>query len=139
MKIFPNLDPKDNQLPTDTSGAISKTKVRIPPMVNPDFFVANNPAVKANLKQFHPIEPTKIRQDLMKRLSNQVAEVNRQIQSSTLYKGITFAVHEESGQSFAVVRNSNTGEVLKQFPSDEFLERTSRLKDASGLFQDITI
>lgn len=139
MKIFPNLDPKENRLPADTSGAISKPKFKVPSIVNPDFFISNNPRVKANLKQFDPIDPAKILAKVKARLSNQVAEVNRQIQSSILFKGITFEVHEESGRAFAVVKNQRTGEVLKQIPSDEFLERSSRLKDAAGLFRDITI
>ncbi|MCH8075992.1 MAG: flagellar protein FlaG [SAR324 cluster bacterium] len=139
MKIFPNLDPKENRLPADTSGIIRKVKMKTPSIVNPDFFISNNPAIKANLKQFHPIDPAKVRLEAKARLASQVAEVNSHIQNSILFKGITFEVHEESGRTFAVVKNQRTGEVLKQIPGDKFLDRASRLKDAAGLFQDITI
>ncbi len=139
MKIFPNLDPKENRLPADTSGAISKPKFKVPPIVDPDFFVSNNPRVKANLAKFDQIAPAKLRANALARLSNQVTEVNRQIQKSILFKGITFEVHEDSGRAFAVVKNQRTGEVLKQIPGDKFLERSSRLKEAAGLFRDITI
>lgn len=139
MKIFPNLDPKENRLPADTSRIVRKVKMKTPSLVNPDFFVSNNPRVQANLKQFDPIDPAKILIDAKARLASQVAEVNRQIQNSILFKGITFEVHEESGRTFAVVKNLRTGEVLKQIPGDKFLDRASRLKEAAGLFQDITI
>ncbi|MEE8435651.1 MAG: flagellar protein FlaG [bacterium] len=139
MKIFPNLDPKENRLPADTSRIVRKVKMKTPSMVNADFFVSNNPRVQANLKQFDPIDPAKILIDAKARLASQVTEVNRQIQNSILFKGITFEVHEESGRSFAVVKNLRTGEVLKQIPGDKFLDRASRLKEAAGLFQDITI
>ena len=49
MKIFPNLDPKENRLPADTSRIIRKPKFKTPAIVDPDFFVSNNPRVKANL------------------------------------------------------------------------------------------
>lgn len=139
MKIFPNLDPKNNRLPKDTSGIIRPLKMKIPNIVDPDFFVSSKPAIKANLKQFDPIDPAKILIEVKARLASQVTAVNRQIQKSILFKGIKFEVHEESGQTFAVVKNLRTGEVLKQIPGDKFLERASRLKDAAGLFEDITI
>lgn len=139
MKIFPNLDPKENRLPTDTSRIIRKPKFKTVALVDPDFFVSNNPRVKANLKQFDSIDPAKLRAAAKARLTSQVTEVNRQIQSSILFKGITFEVHEESGRAFAVVKNLRTGEVIKQIPGDAFLERSSRLKEAAGLFKDLTI
>ena len=139
MKIFPNLDPKENRLPADTSRIVRKVKMATPSLVNPDFFVSNNPAIKANLKQFHPIDPAKILIEAKARLASQVTEVNREIQNSILFKGITFEVHEESGRAFAVVKNLRTGEVIKQIPGDKFLDRASRLKEAAGLFKDITI
>ena len=139
MKIFTNLDPKENRLPVDNSRTIRKPNFKVPPIVDPDFFISNNPRVKANLAQFDQIVPAKLRANALARLSNQVTEVNRQIQDSILFKGVTFEVHEESGRAFAVVKNQRTGEVLKQIPGDEFLERSSRLKEAAGLFRDITI
>ena len=139
MKIFPNLDPKENRLPKDNSGTIRKLKMKMPNIVNKDFFVSSNPAIQANLKRFDPVDPAKILAEVRTRLASQVTEVNRQIQNSILFKGITFEVHEESGRAFAVVKNQRTGEVLKQIPGDKFLDRASRLKEAAGLFQDITI
>ena len=71
MKIFPNLDPKENKLPADTSGIIRKVKMKTPSIVNPDFFISNNPAIKANLKQFHPIDPAKVSSKLTRMYKGQ--------------------------------------------------------------------
>ena len=139
MKIFKNLDPKLNRLPADVSRIVRAKPAKIPPFVDPNFFISNNPRVKANLAQFKNIDPTKIRRTLQARLSESVNTVNQHIQGSILFKGITFAVDSDSGRSFAVVINKETGEVLKKIPGDEFLSRSARLKDAAGLFEDITI
>ena len=139
MKIFANLNPRENRLPADTSGAISTKKAKIPAIVNPAFFISNNPRVSANLAQFNPINPARVRAAAKATLARSVDEVNRHIQGSILFKGVSFEVDEASGRSFAVVRNRQTGEVLKQIPGDKFLTRAARLKEAAGLFQDITI
>lgn len=139
MKIFTNLDPKQNRLPIDTSRIVRSRPAKIPPIVNPNFFISNNPRIKANLSQFKNIDPVKIRGKTIERLAESVNSVNRRIQGSILFKGITFAVDADSGRSFAVVINKRTGEVIKKIPGDKFLERAARLKDAAGLFEDITI
>ncbi len=138
-KIFTNLDPRQNRLPIDTSKIVRRKPARIPSIVNPDFFVNNHPGVQANLRQFDPVVPSKIRADLRMRLHRSVEQVNRQIRNNILFKGITFAVDERSGRSYAVVINKRTGEVLQQIPGDKFLDRAARLKDAAGLFSDITV
>lgn len=139
MKIFTNLDPRQNKLPKDTSQIVKARPARIPAIVNPDLFVQNIPAVKANLARFNPIDPKKIAANVKARLARSVDEVNRQIQGNILFKGVRFEVDERSGRPVALVRNLRTGEVIKQIPGDKFLDRAARLKDAAGLFEDITI
>jgi len=139
MKVFANLNSKDNRLPKKTTGIISKPKFRSVPISNPDVMVNNHPGIQRNLAQFNAIDPVKVRSQVRERLSSQVNAVNRQIAKSSLYKGLTFAVHEESGNSFVVVKNKKTGQVLKQIPSDVMLTRKATMLKASGLLKDITI
>ena len=139
-KIWSNLDFRNEQLPRKTGlGGPAILPQRPLNLVDPDAFVQNNPGVQANLKEFSPINSKEIRVDLLNRLTRQVEEVNRQIASSNRFSGIRFEVHEQSGQSFAVIRDSESGEVLKQIPAQAFLEIAGRLKDASGLLVDTQI
>lgn len=139
MKIFGNLSLKNNRLPKDTSNIISKPRYRRVPFVSPEAFVQNNPRIQQNLKAFETTSPTQIRDAARARITEQVVAVNRQIAKQSLFKGLTFAVHEESGRSFAVIKNQKTGQVLKQIPTNDSLSQAGLLKNASGLLKNFTI
>jgi uncharacterized FlaG/YvyC family protein len=139
MKIFRNLNWRDNKLPVDASRIVKTKPPRRVPFVDPAFFVQNNPRVKANLAQFDPVQPARVRADLKARLQRSVEEVNRMIANRREYKGISFELDEGSGRPFAVVRDKRTGQVIKQIPSRFMLEMAARLKENSGLLKDITL
>lgn len=139
MKGISNVPrPKDRVL-ADTSGIIQEPKFRKLPLVDPAFYVSNNPRIKANLAQFHSIKPSEIRNRVRVDMQRQVESINKHIQSSALFKGITFKVDPNSDRTFATVRNLKTGKTIKQFPSNESLDRAARLRDLSGLLKDISI
>ena len=73
------------------------------------------------------------------RLSQATIRFNRQLAANVKFKGITFEVDEDSGRAFAVVKNRETGQVLRTIPSEEMLSRSARLREASGLLKDIQI
>ncbi len=130
--------PKDRAL-ANTSGIIQDAKFRKLPLVDPSFYISNNPRMKANLAQFRTINPSEIRAQVKISLQRQVTSINKHIQSSALFKGITFKVDPDSDRTFATVRNLKTGKLIKQFPSNESLDRAARLRDFSGLLKDISI
>jgi uncharacterized FlaG/YvyC family protein len=138
-RIFAQLDPHKNKLPADTSRIIHKKAPRSVPLVNPDLMVQNNPAVKKQLAKFDPVSPKSIRADAKERLTRMAEGANRMIRNSIHFKSIKFDVDEKSGRTVAVVRDRKSGAVLKQIPSDQMLSMAKRLRDASGLFKDITI
>ena len=136
-RIWTNLDFRNEMMPKQTGLGGPAIQPQKPlNLVNPDAFVQNNPGVQANLKEFSPIDPKTIRADTLAKLTQQVEEVNRQIASSMQFKGIRFGVHEESGITFAVIRDRDTGNIIKQIPAQTFLEIAARLRDASGLLVD---
>lgn len=137
MRLFKLLDPVMNRLPTDASRIVRP--MRKVPFVSPEAFVSNNKAIQENLAQFDSIDPQKIRAGLRERLEQRVEGLNRQLAANVKFKGITFEVDEDSGRTFAVVKNRETGEVLRTIPSEEMLSRSARLREASGLLKDIQI
>lgn len=138
-RIFSQMDPRENRLPADTSRIVEGKPHRSLPLVNPDRFVSNNPRVKAMISKSDPVDPKSIRADAKARLQRMVDTANRQIRNSIHFKSIRFAVDQDSGRSVAVVKDRKTGKVLKQIPNDQLLSMAARLKDASGLFKDISI
>jgi flagellar protein FlaG len=139
IRIFKQLDPRENRLPADTSHIVQQKPHRTLPLVNPDRFVQNNPAVSAQIAKFDPVNPKAIRADARARIQRMVDEANRMIQNSIQFKTIRFDVDQDSGRYVAVVRDRRSGQVLRQIPSDQILNMAARLKTASGLFKDITI
>ena len=139
MRIFKLLDPRENRLPADTSRVVESKPHRNLPLVNPDRFVSNNPRVKAMIAKYDPVDPKTIRADAKARIQRMVDDANRKIKGSIHFKSIRFAVDEASGRYVAVVKDRKTGKVLRQIPNDQLLSMAARLKDAAGLFKDISI
>ena len=61
----------------------------------------------------------------------QMAEQLEQFVSS-FNRGLTFSVHEKSGRQVVSVVDKNTGDTIRQIPSEELLDVISRLAEASG-------
>jgi len=136
-RIFANLVFRNEMMPKDTGLGGDAIQPQKPlALVQPEIFVENNPNIQANLKDFQPIDPAAIKADTLAKLTQQVELVNQQIARTMKFSGVRFGVHEESGRSFAVVRDRDSGEVIKQIPAEAFLEIAARLQDASGLLMD---
>ena len=138
MKISANVPRPKDRAKADTSGIIQDPKFRSLPLVDPAFYISNNPRMKANLAQFHSIKPSEIRALTKANMQRMVTSINSHIQASALFKGITFKVDPNSDRTFATVLNKKTGEFIKQYPSNESLDRAARLRDFSGLLKDIS-
>ena len=140
MKIFNQLVPKNEQMPKKTGlGGSAVEPMKMVPFVNPEFFVQNNPAIKANIAPFNPINPKNIRAEFLEKLNASIDSVNAQLAAQKQFKSVRFGVHEKTGYYYAVLRDEESGKVLKQYPAENFLEIAARLKDASGLLVDTEI
>ncbi|MFT5712532.1 MAG: flagellar protein FlaG [Glaciecola sp.] len=52
---------------------------------------------------------------------------------SLMNKGLAFSVDEDSGSAIVKVMDINSGEIIRQIPSDEALELAQKLQDVKGL------
>ncbi|MCL1076622.1 flagellar biosynthesis protein FlaG [Parashewanella spongiae] len=103
-------------------------------------------AVSGNLSQQAPI-------DVLLNESNGVAELQKIFESakeadvdaltaaaeeltemmSVSRKSIQFQVHEESGKTVVSVMDTESGEIIRQIPSEEAIELAERFAEMSGL------
>lgn len=63
----------------------------------------------------------------------QLEEMAEQVESfvSTFNRGLKFRVDEDSGRHVVTVLDSDTGDVVRQIPSEELLDVITRLNEAS--------
>lgn len=68
----------------------------------------------------------------------QLDNVAQQLQEfmSDLNRDIKFSVDKESGRDVIKVIDNNSGDILKQYPSEEVLSLVSKLSDMAGGFVD---
>jgi flagellar protein FlaG len=64
-----------------------------------------------------------------------LAEVVEQLSEvvTLMNKGLAFSVDEDSGSAIVKVMDIDTGEIIRQIPSDEALELAQKLQDVKGL------
>lgn len=63
----------------------------------------------------------------VKEVETAVAEVNEFVQSQS--RQLNFSIDEKSNRSVVKVTDSDTGDVIRQLPSDEVLKLAARIKD----------
>jgi len=55
----------------------------------------------------------------------------------SLNKGLEFSVHEDSGRDVIKVIDKNSGDTVRQYPSEEVLDLVASLTDAAGTFVNV--
>ena len=73
--------------------------------------------------------------------SEQLEVVAKKLQEfvSGMNRGLEFLVDEDSGRDVIKVIDKNTGDLVKQFPSEDVLELVANLSEATGNFIDSKI
>lgn len=73
----------------------------------------------------------------LREMQAQIAEqLNRYLKDSG--RSLEFRVDADAGATVITVRRADTGEVVRQFPSEEALSLMRRLNEQSGTFLDVT-
>lgn len=96
----------------------------------------NNPAVEGSVatsavadKSAAPVEIDRENLEAMaQKLQDFVGSLNR---------GLEFSVHEDSGRDVIKVIDKNSGDTVRQYPSEEVLDLVASLSDAAGTFVNI--
>lgn len=55
----------------------------------------------------------------------------------SLNRGLEFSVHEDSGRDVIKVIDKNTGDTVRQYPSEEVLDLVASLSDVAGTFVNV--
>lgn len=71
----------------------------------------------------------------------QLEKVAKQLQEfiGKMNQGLEFSVDEDSGRDVIKVIDKNSGDIIKQYPSEEVLSLVAKLSEATGNFVDSKI
>jgi len=81
------------------------------------------------MQQQQPLEREQL-EKVAQQLQDFMGEMNRSLQ---------FKVDEDSGRDVIKVLDKSTGDVIKQYPSEEVLSLVSKLSETAGLLIDQTV
>jgi uncharacterized FlaG/YvyC family protein len=129
IRIMPDLLPD----PLNPRFQVAETQ----PLINPDMVGTMSPAQRDLIGLTQAVAPQALRAEQMMELEQSVAAVNAYIRSTQDTYSIQFELHQRSGLTYALIRNMDTGQVLKQIPSDTLLNIAARVRAASGIFVDM--
>ncbi len=136
-RIISQLFPQNERLPRRTGIGGRIVPVDSQPIALPNMNVLDNPRIIALLEIDNPISSAHVRREAMAQLTKMLEGINEYIIKQVRYTGIRFFADERSNRIVAVIRDVNTGEVLKVMPSRAVLEIAARLRGASGILVNV--
>ncbi len=137
-RIISQMIPRHERLPRSTGLGGRIVPVDSRPIAIPSLNVLDNPRIMALLEIDNPISSQHIRREAMEQLTRMLEGINDYIVSQVRYTGIRFYTEERANRIVAVIRDMNSGEVLKVMPSSAALEVAARLRQASGILVNVT-
>jgi len=107
--------------------------------------VANTPAVsnasampeEANSGKVLPLKETEAKPELSGKADSQdvinkkVSELNSFVQN--IQRSVEFSVHEETGRSIITVRDKDTGDEIRRFPSEQLLNLAAHIAETLAI------
>lgn len=86
---------------------------------------------RVNVKESGAVAEDRQREPLISESLDQLIEdVNEQPQIKQ--RALQFSVHEETGQTVVRIRDTDTNEVIRQFPADEIIAMAERIHEFMG-------
>jgi hypothetical protein len=137
-RIISQMIPSRETLPRRTGIGGRIMPIESGPIGMPSTNVLDDPRIIVLLEIDNPIGPHHIRAEAIRQLDKMLEGINKYITSQLRHTGIQFFTEERSGRIVAVIRDVNTGEVLKVMPGRAILEIAARLKKASGILVNVT-
>ena len=89
---------------------------------------------KAQTEETQKIQNQKEKEEIQQELTELAAQLNDEI--APLTSDIRFGFSEEIGQLMVNVVDANTGEVIRQFPTEEAIEIMTKMKELIGMLFD---
>jgi uncharacterized FlaG/YvyC family protein len=137
-RIISQMVPSRETLPRRTGIGGRFVPIESPPIGIPSMNVLDDPRIIALLEIDNPISSRHIREEAIRQIEKLLDGINKYIASQMRHTGIQFFTEERSNRIVAVIRDTNTGEVLKVMPGKAILEIAARLKKASGILVNVT-
>lgn len=76
------------------------------------------------------------RESFLNQLSSTIEVANESLKALMIKKEFSYRVHEETNRVIVDVRNSETGEIIKEIPSESDLDTLAKIQELAGLFVD---
>ena len=89
---------------------------------------------KAQTEETQKIQNRKEKEEIQQELTKLAGQLNDEI--APLTNDIRFGFSEEIGQLMVNVVDANTGEVIRQFPTEEAIEIMTKMKELIGMLFD---
>jgi flagellar protein FlaG len=117
----------------DASSDTSDTSVAAPLVVEKNTYVAeaDKVALAKSLTETEQSATVKDEQSEAEVLAEVVEQLSEVV--TLMNKGLAFSVDEDSGSAIVKVMDIDTGDIIRQIPSDEALELAQKLQDVKGL------
>lgn len=74
--------------------------------------------------------------DYLTKLSNTINMANESLKFFMVRREFSYRVHEATNRVIVDVKNSETGEVIREIPSEEELDMIAKIRDLAGIFID---
>lgn len=68
------------------------------------------------------------------KMEQAIAEANKVMKPTN--KSFAYSVHEETNEIIIQIKDNDTGEILKEIPSEESLNRLAKMRELSGIMID---
>jgi flagellar protein FlaG len=117
----------------DARSDTSDTSVAAPLAVEKNTYVAeaDKVALAKSLTETEQSAAVKDEQSEAEVLAEVVEQLSEVV--TLMNKGLAFSVDEDSGSAIVKVMDIDTGDIIRQIPSDEALELAQKLQDVKGL------
>ena len=79
-----------------------------------------------------PVKPLELNREQLEMMAQKLQDF-----VGSLNRGLEFSVDEDSGRDVIKVIDRNSGETVRQYPSEEVLDLVASLSDAAGTFVNI--
>lgn len=76
------------------------------------------------------------RETFLSQLSSTINVANENLKAMMVKKEFSYRVHEETHRVIVDVKNSETGEVIKEIPSESDLDTLAKIQELAGIFVD---
>lgn len=73
-------------------------------------------------------------ENFQQKMEQAIAEANKILKPTN--KSFTYSVHDETHEIMIKIKDNSTGEIIKEIPSEESLDRVAKMRELAGIVID---